>query len=341
MKKLRLIFLATAGLVLGHASIADAALIRSYQFNGRGNWSLDAVGSNNTPVGNVQALIPTGSKIEKAFLYSSTFNNTILQSIGFDGTTLNSSDFTALGVTGGGNGLQAYRADVTSLVANKVGGGGGLFNFLINFENPNRTIDGEALAIVYSNPSEAERTIAFLDGFSDPMGDSFTVNLADPLDLTKPGFDAQLSLGIGFGFQPSGQFSTVDVNGQRLTSSAGGQDDGIGENGGLITIGGLGDDPGNPPPFATDAGGPRVDDELYTLTPFLSQGDTTIIVNTRNPSNDDNIFFAGVNITAIAGVDQPPPAEAIPTPALLPGLIGMGVAALRKRGQEEGESAEA
>lgn len=31
----------------------------------------------------------------------------------------------------------------------------------------------------------------------------------------------------------------------------------------------------------------------------------------------------------------------IPTPALLPGLIGMGVAALRKRGQEEGESAEA
>jgi hypothetical protein len=34
-------------------------------------------------------------------------------------------------------------------------------------------------------------------------------------------------------------------------------------------------------------------------------------------------------------------AAPIPTPALLPGLIGMGVAALRKRGQEEGESAEA
>ncbi len=31
----------------------------------------------------------------------------------------------------------------------------------------------------------------------------------------------------------------------------------------------------------------------------------------------------------------------IPTPALLPGLIGMGVAALRKRNQEEGDSAEA
>lgn len=31
----------------------------------------------------------------------------------------------------------------------------------------------------------------------------------------------------------------------------------------------------------------------------------------------------------------------IPTPALLPGLIGMGVAALRKRGQDEGKSAEA
>jgi len=36
-----------------------------------------------------------------------------------------------------------------------------------------------------------------------------------------------------------------------------------------------------------------------------------------------------------------PPSEPIPTPALLPGLIGMGVAALRKRNQEEGDSAEA
>lgn len=33
--------------------------------------------------------------------------------------------------------------------------------------------------------------------------------------------------------------------------------------------------------------------------------------------------------------------RAVPTPALLPGLIGMGIAALRKRNQEEGDSAEA
>lgn len=36
-----------------------------------------------------------------------------------------------------------------------------------------------------------------------------------------------------------------------------------------------------------------------------------------------------------------PDSTPIPTPALLPGLIGMGVAALRKRNQDEGDSAKA
>ena len=42
-------------------------------------------------------------------------------------------------------------------------------------------------------------------------------------------------------------------------------------------------------PFAT--GG---DDELYTLKPFVNAGDMMAVVNTRNPSNDDIIFFASL-----------------------------------------------
>ncbi|WP_448600776.1 PTPA-CTERM sorting domain-containing protein [Thermoleptolyngbya sp.] len=34
-------------------------------------------------------------------------------------------------------------------------------------------------------------------------------------------------------------------------------------------------------------------------------------------------------------------AEAVPTPALLPGLLAMGAAALRKRGDEEEETLDA
>ena len=66
----------TAGLVvlLVCSQDAIAAIQASYQFNGQGNWSLDAVGSNSNPVGTVQAVIPLGSTIEKAFLYSSKYD---------------------------------------------------------------------------------------------------------------------------------------------------------------------------------------------------------------------------------------------------------------------------
>lgn len=57
------------------------------------------------------------------------------------------------------------------------------------------------------------------------------------------------------------------------------------------------------------------------------------------PQPDPNSFtFNGCGIGEVAFSTSSQP---IPTPALLPGLIGMGVAALRKRNQEEGDSAEA
>lgn len=49
---------------------------------------------------------------------------------------------------------------------------------------------------------------------------------------------------------------------------------------------------------------------------------------------DSAVFVKGESITTV------PPSEKVPTPALLPGLIGMGVAALRKR-RQNGETTEA
>ncbi len=76
-------------------------------------------------------------------------------------------------------------------------------------------------------------------------------------------------------------------------------------NGGLLTVGGFGDSNANPPPNASAATlGSRTDDELYDLRPFVDDGDTTITVVTRNPSDDDNIFFAALNLrgaTALVG----------------------------------------
>ena len=224
--------------------------------------------------------------------------------------------------------LQAFRVDVTSQVTAGVGLGSATpFSFNIQSETPNDRIDGEVLAIVYSLPTESVRTIAFLDGFSTSGGDTTTINFANPLtaaQLADPNFQAELSLGIGFSAGGS-QFSTVDVNvaGNHLSSSAGGFDDGFLANGGLITVGGLGDNLANPsdPNSSTSP-----DDELYTLSSFLSVGQSQFSIFTSNPSLDDNIFFAGLNITAVAGVNQPPPPTAtVPDGGSTLALLGMSV----------------
>lgn len=315
-----------------------ASLAVSYQFNGTGNWSIDGWGTGN-PANGVSASVPTGSTVVKAFLYSSTWDAST-PTVVFDGTTISGASWTAGGITGGS--LQAYRADVTAQVAAKIGSGSGsLFNFTLNEGSGSSAIDGEVLAVVYSNPTEQNRTIAFLDGFSATTGDSTALNLANALttaQLTDPNFEALMSLGIGFGYQGDSQYSTVRVNGTLLTSSAGGSDDGADANGGLITVGGLGDSITNPASASAQppAVGTRYDDELYSLKPLLSAGLTTITINTLNPSNNDNIFFAGFNITADAGVNQPPPppANGVPDAASTLGLLAasMGaLAALRRR----------
>jgi hypothetical protein len=319
MKKQSLKMTFIAGLMIaGLAEGVRADLTSSYQFNGNGNWSVDGVGGNWTPVGTVQANVPVGAIVEKAFLYSSLWSLAgpiATPAVTFQGTTYSGGQWTSLGHyqpqpgSNPGFWLGAYRTDVTSQITSLVGGGSAsTFNFTVNAESPNPNIDGEVLAIVYSLPTETQRTIAFLDGFSNSGGDATTVNFASPLtaaQLADPSFQATLSLGIGFstgGVQSS--LVDINVNGNRLTSAAGGFDDGSGVNGALITVGGIGDNLANP---ADPNSSSSPDDELYMLNSFLSAGDSSMDILSQNPSLDDNIFFAGLNITAVAGIDQPPP----------------------------------
>jgi hypothetical protein len=112
-----------------------------------------------------------------------------------------------------------------------------------------------------------------------------------------------MGLGISFGFQGGDQYSIVDINGTRLTTSAGGQDDGQAANGALITVGGIGDLNTNPAnPFALPVN-EFSDDELYSLLPLITNATVNILVNTLNPSNNDNVFLSYFEIsgTAIIG----------------------------------------
>lgn len=292
-------------LALALSGVANASLTLNYTFNGNGGYSADGLGQNGTG-GTVQAEVPAGSTVQKAFLYGTYFFNAAPtladRTIDFDGTMVEMTQISSLG---GCCDLTTTRADVTAQVAAKVGGGGGITDFAVNTDPS--TLDGVALVVVYSNPASPDNTIAVLDGSASQTGDTATFLLADPLDKTVPGFQATMSLGSGFSFQsgqpghicaPS-QFSIVDVNGARMTSCAGNFDDGFAANGGLITVGGVGDSTDNPADPNTQTG---TDDELYNLDPFLAQGATSIEIQSSNPSQDDNLFLAVISITADAQV---------------------------------------
>ena len=201
-----------------------------------------------------------------------------------------------------------HEADVTAIVKPVVdAAGAGRISFTVT-EAQTELIDGVALAVVFDDPSQSQdSTVSLLFGAQSTTGDTFSISLAAPIQPTAPGARLVLGLGISYGAQgPSAttsQFSQIDVNGRRLTSSAGGEDDGSSGNGALFTVGGLDDSTNNPANAnAAPNGNPRADDELYSLLPFITNTTRRVDVATRNPSNDDNIFFAYFQVSGSADI---------------------------------------
>jgi hypothetical protein len=271
---------------------------------GKVSLSVDGLGTLST-TGTMQVNKPSGATVRGAYMAAA--------STGFSGRVLLNGDVKINGVnvvwtmqTASSISSSNHFSDVTSIVKPIIDAApAGLVNITITEVNSSG-IDGEVLAVIFDDPGQTtNNTVVLLFGAQNIAGDVFAVGLANPLDLTDPSLVLDMSLGISFGAQgcASGQFSQVDVNGTRLTTSAGGEDDGTCANGALLTVGGIGDTNANPPPLTTPSGNPRIDDELYNLKPFVKTGDVLITVNTRNPSNDDNIFFSSffLSVTGIVG----------------------------------------
>ncbi|MEA5574578.1 putative Ig domain-containing protein [Calothrix sp. UHCC 0171] len=272
-------------------------------FVGRAGVSTDGLGTFST--GSIQAQIPAGSKVEYAFLHvaTRTFDQPFRPTtIGFEGISVAISWLDNVGDTG--LNFETGRVDITSIVANKVDSRGGIYNFTVDelITGNARLVEGVSLTVIYSNPSLPQRTIAILDGgLTGANPQTNILSLGSPIDKTDPNFIAQMALGIQYSAGGQ-QFSTVDVNGRRLTTSAAGSDDGIFfSNGSLVTVGGVGDSFANPILPLSNATG---DDELYNLSPFLNNGDTFIRLDTANPSNDDSIFLIALTLPGAANIAQ-------------------------------------
>lgn len=295
---------------------AYASLTTFQSYTGTVGYSTDGFGSlSNT--GTISASVPAGSTVLAAYLYTATNNNQTHSGVG---STLNGSAVTYGPAVPNPNGfLASARADVTATVAAVINGGpGGIYNFTVTEASSSQ--DGEALVVVYSNPALPIATVGILDGFSNVAGDSTAINFLNPLDPTAPGFFAEMV--IGDSFSCCGQMSTIAVNGTTITNSAGNHDDGADQaNGSLITVGGFND------PFSPMLPSYENDHERYNLVPFITLGNTSINIFTRNPSTDDNIFLAAFYVSGIAGINEPPP-TGVPDQGDTLMLMGLGLAVL-------------
>lgn len=309
-----------------------------------GNVALSTDGFGSIPgVGVISASAPGGSSVVAAYLYSTTRErSTIIPSpVTLNGTAV---EYTSVSFNSSidprvGGILSTSRADVTGIVAPIINGGGGVYDFDVDEGIERFAIEGHALVVVYENPTLPESSVGILDGFASVTGDTATINFAEPLDPSEPGFFAEMRLGIGHsGVSTPPQVTRITVNGFGLTGSAGGFDDGeptatgTFPDGSLVTVGGF-DDPFSPllPTFGQDH-------ERYDIASGLTPGDTSIRIDTINPDQSDNLFLAAFYVSGEIVPNAPPPGPevpAVPLPAsavlLGSALAGsLGVAGLRR-----------
>ncbi|MCX6231292.1 MAG: IPTL-CTERM sorting domain-containing protein [Bacteroidetes bacterium] len=268
-----------------------SGLQQLYSSTGHYTLSADGKGTNVSSSMNIRVNKPTAAAtVQKAILFSTATNSTIANGC----VTFAGNSITWLGSAYFPYDFNNYWADVTSIVSAEMSAlPAGIWPLSIN-ECSTSVIEGEALLVVFNDATATEKTIVIMGGAMNYAGDVFSVNLATPIDPNAPGALFDMGLGIGYSYQTGGsqQYSIVDINGSRLTSAAGGEDDGTPANGGLITVGGIGDNNANPSnPFAPPTN-PLSDDELYTMLPFITNTTSNLTITTQNPSANDNIFLA-------------------------------------------------
>ena len=294
-KSLTIFLIAFTAVFCFSTKYAYAALKPVFQDIGKISISVDAEGNNEIAGGTVQVNKPPQATVKRAFLMASSNHSRKIK----NGDILlerkpilwGKDEFNDIVVSD--KFFHSVFADVTSIVKSIIDSAPAGISNLVVVEKDTVSIDGVILFVVFNDPNVTKNnSVILVFGGQAIDGDTFLIHFPEPVvdGIEK----VDMGLGIGYGYQDTfgtNQVNLIDVNDIRLTSSAGGEDDGASYNGALITVGGIGDTNNNPDPFIPSSGF-NTDDELYNLLPFIDAGDEQIKVFSTNPSRDDNIFFS-------------------------------------------------
>ena len=273
---------------------------------GKYTWSIDGLGTLDG-TGNIQVQKPAGGTVYKAYFVAAQVQDgskpslNVASNIELNGAAV-TFEYESLNASGDpNNAFNNYFADVTSLVSSTINGQpAGVVD--ITVDEGGLDVEGTALVVLFNDSNVDVATVVLAFGNSSPSGDSFTLAFNA---LSAPQTqDLQMSVGISYSYDQDGdarddwQSSSILVNDTLMTDIAGSFDDCEEEDqendcmdGALVTVGGVGDSTTNPTMPSSDSWSQAADDELYSLTPFVEVGDTSINVKTSNPSSDDNIFL--------------------------------------------------
>jgi uncharacterized repeat protein (TIGR02543 family) len=296
-----LVLTPAAHAALPSQTVYDDGLYEMGRWTGQYAFSTDGFGASGEPnsSGNLQVEKPSGATtVAAAYLTMPSKNLTKPYS---PTATLNSSSVSFTHRTGGAaeTSWQNWLADVTSLVSgtlDSAAAGGADINIPVVYDsrtgNSNGTDDGGgytgvALTVIWNSTSATAGTTIFQFGHAATGGESTTITF-DALPSTPSG--SRLSLGIGWSLGNPTEVTYVDIAtssspAARLTQYAGSYDDGTNLLDALITVGGVGDTAQSSAP-----GSQAADNELYDLDRFFTTGDTSLTIDTSNPSNNDTVF---------------------------------------------------
>ena len=336
-----LLSVGTAEAYSGPSTWNTSGLKEVVALTGKYNWSADGLGTMSG-TGTLRYQKPTNGTVKAAYLIAAQVRPSAEPTLGqASNFKINNQAVTfeyAAMDSGSGFDFNNYFADVTSQVKSTLdAASAGVGSVAADEGVSNQSgplVEGLELVVVWNDPSVDVSTVMVEFGTSNPAGDTFALDFPA---LTQPQTaDLQMSVGDSYSYQEAGdsptgtQASTIKVNSTLMTDIAGGFDDcstfvtslGDCSDGSLITVGGVGDSLTNPTLPTPDPIGNQPDDELYSLSPFVHVGDSQISVETRNASNNNNIFSAVFYLKHVMATNAADPTTTTTAPATTTTTVG-------------------